>query len=185
MRARSSAASLLAALALSLLPGPEAPSYILESTGAIRILLGGDEASFGLLPEPVNGRPVINISLGPTQGEGALWLFAYADEVLRPGRFQVANWLPEQPFAGRYFHPCFVAGTVASPRGFFHGETGWVTITASEQGRISGEFQIRARGFLASNPDDEEQWVTVQGTFTAAGDSTVVSSASLTPLVIQ
>jgi hypothetical protein len=178
MRARSSAASLLAALALSLLPGPDAPSYTLESTGAIRLVLSGGEASYGLMPEPVNGRPVINISLGPTQGEGALWLFAYADEVLRPGRFQVANWLPEQPFAGRYFHPCFVAGTVASPRGFFHGETGWVTITSVEGGRISGEFQIRARGFLAADTSDEDQWVTLRGRFSVTGDSTVAVNQS-------
>ena len=178
MRARTSAASLLAALALSLPPRPEAPSYAMESTGAIRLVLSGDEASYGLLPEPLNGRPVINISLGPTQGEGALWLFAYADEVLRPGRFQAANGLPEQPFAGRSFHPCFVAGTVASPRGFFHGESGWVTITSVEDGRISGEFEIRARGFLAEDMSDEDRWVTLRGRFSVTGDSTIAANQS-------
>jgi hypothetical protein len=178
MRARSSAASLLAALALSLSSGPDAPSYTVESTGAIRLVLSGREASYGLLPESVNGRLVISISLGPTRGEGALWLFAYADEVLRPGRFQVTSWLPEQPFAGRYFHPCFVAGTVASPRGFFHGEAGWVTITSVEGGRISGEFEMRARGFLAEDTSDEDRWVTLRGRFSATGDSTVAANES-------
>jgi hypothetical protein len=177
MRARSSAAGLLAALALSLPAPPDAPYYTLESSGAIGLVLSGSEATYSLLSEPVNGRPVINISLGPTQGEGALWLFAYADEV-RPGRFQVANWLPEQPFAGRYFHPCFVAGTVASPRGFFHGQTGWVTITSVEGGRISGEFEMRASGFLAEDTSDEDQWVTLRGRFSVTGDSTVAADQS-------
>jgi hypothetical protein len=176
--AHSSAAGLIAALALSLPPGSEAPSYTIESTGAIRLVLAGDEASYGLLPEPVNGRPVINISLGPTQGEGALWLFAYADEVLRPGRFLVASLLPERPFAARSFHPCFVAGAVANPLGFFHGETGWVTITSVEDGRISGEFEMRARGFLADDTSDENRWVTLRGRFSVTADSTMAGNQS-------
>jgi hypothetical protein len=62
---------------------------------------------------------------------------------------------------------------VERPEGFFHGESGWVTITAVESGRISAEFEMQARGFLAAKPSAEDQWVTLRGKFTAAGDSTV------------
>jgi hypothetical protein len=184
MLVRSSTAGLLAAMALSLSPDPTS-YFTLESSGAIRLAVRSEEARYGMVPETVNRRPVLAISLGATSADGSLSLFTYGDEEIRPGRYRVSSALLEQRTAERWFHPCLVVGAVEHPLGFFHGETGWVTITASEQGRISGEFEIRARGFLASNPDDEEQWVTVQGTFTAAGDSTVVSSASLTPLVIQ
>ena len=44
---------------------------------------------------------------------------------------------------------------------------------------MSGEFEIRARGFLGAHPDDEDQWVTVRGTFQAQGDSTIATIASL------
>lgn len=40
-----------------------------------------------------------------------------------------------------------------------------MTITAVEGGRISGEYEFRARGFLASDVTDENQWVTIRGTF--------------------
>ena len=172
MLARSSTVGLLATIALSLPADPAAPYFTLESTGAVRLAVTSDEARYGIIPEAVNQRPVLGISLGATRADGVLLLYTYADEVLRPGRYPVGSSLPEQHFAGRRFHPCFVAGTPERPLGFFHGESGWVTITAAEAGRISGEFEIRARGFLAADMTDEDQWVTLRGTFSAEGDST-------------
>jgi hypothetical protein len=171
MRSRSSLFGLIATVAVSL-PSHPAPSYTLEAEGALRLASSGQEARYGLMRDPSNGRAILEISLGATQGEAALSLFTYADSELRPGRYPVAMSLPEGPSAGRRFHPCFVAGTVQRPVGFFHGETGWVAITGVGGGRITGEYEIRARGYLASNMDDENQWVTLRGTFVAAGDST-------------
>jgi hypothetical protein len=170
MLARSSAVGLLAALALPL-SGAPAPYFTLQSTGAVQLAVTSDEAQYALVPESVNQRPVMAISLGATRGDAALVLYTYADEPLRPGRYPTATSLPDQPFAGRRFHPCFVPGTVERPLGFFHGESGWVTITAVEGGRISGEFEIQARGFLAAEATDENQWVTLRGKFSAEADS--------------
>jgi hypothetical protein len=178
MLARSSTVGLLAILTLSL-PADPAPSFTLESTGAVRLAVTGGEARFGLMREPVNGRPVLEISLGATAGDAALMLFTYADGALQPGRYPVGSELPDDPSAGRRFHPCFIAGTVERPLGFFHGEIGWVTITAVEDGRISGEYEMRARGFLASDMEDEDQWVTIRGAFAAQGDRTVAGTRSL------
>ena len=50
-----------------------------------------------------------------------------------------------------------------------------MTITAVEAGRISGEYEMRARGFLASDTTDEDQWVTIRGRFSADGDSTITA----------
>jgi hypothetical protein len=44
---------------------------------------------------------------------------------------------------------------------------------------MSGTFEVRARGFTAADPLDEEQWVTVRGSFDAAGDSTVASITAI------
>jgi hypothetical protein len=171
MRSRSSLLGLIAILAVSQ-PSHPASSYTLEAEGALRLASSGQEAGYGLMRDPSNGRAVLQISLGATHGEAALSLFTYADSALRPGRYPVAMSLPEDPSAGRWFHPCFSAGTVERPVGFFHGETGWVAITSVGGGRIAGTYEMRARGFLSSNMDDENQWVTLRGTFVAEGDST-------------
>lgn len=177
MIARSSTVGLLATLALSL-PADTAPHFTIESTGAVRLAATGQEARVGLTREPLNGRPVLEISLGATTGEAALVLYTYADEELRPGRYPVGSELPADPAAGRRFHPCFIAGTVERPLGFFHGEIGWVTITAVEGGRVRGEYEMRARGFLASDMEDEDRWVTIRGTFGAQDDGTVARIAA-------
>jgi hypothetical protein len=174
MFARSSAVGLLAAIALPL-AGEPAPYFTLQSSGAVRLAVTSDEARYGIVPESVNQRPTIAISLGATRGDAALLLYTYADQPLRPGRYPAASALPEQPFAGRVFHPCFVPGSVERPLGFFHGESGWVTITAAEAGRISGEFEIQARGFLADGTANEDQWTTLRGSFSAEGDSTAAA----------
>jgi hypothetical protein len=178
MLARSSALSLFTAVSLSLAADPAAPHFTLESSGAFRLTVSNTDARYEILPEPFNGRTVLGISLGARLGDVALLLYTYADE-LQPGRYHVASSLPEHRAAGRWFHPCVIAGTVERPAGFFHGESGWVTITAVEAGRISGEYEILARGFLAADTTDENQWVTIRGTFGAVGDSTITSVASV------
>jgi hypothetical protein len=178
MLARSLTVGLLATLALPL-PADPAPYFTLESSGALSLAVNSAEAHVGLMRDPDKGRPILALTLGAERGGAALLLFTYADEPLRPGRYPVASSLPEQPFAARRFHPCFVAGTVERPRGFFHGEIGWVTITAVEAGRITGEYEMRARGFLASDTTNENQWVTIRGTFGAEGDSTSTSALAV------
>jgi hypothetical protein len=55
-----------------------------------------------------------------------------------------------------------------------------VTITEVQSGRISGAFEIRARGWLVDAMEDENRWVTVRGTFQAIGDSTIALVQSAT-----
>ena len=71
--------------------------------------LSNSDARYELSSEPVNGRPILGISLGSIQGDVALFLYTYADQALVPGRyrlvFSVAAYfrgrgaqLPEPPF---------------------------------------------------------------------------------------
>jgi hypothetical protein len=176
MFARSSTLGLLAAVALSI-PSDPATEFTFRSSGAVRLDVSGVEAKYELAPEMgADGKPVLTISLGATGSEGSLSLYTDGGQLPRAGRYPVFfSW--EHPVAGgRWFHACFWAGKPDRPIGMFHGQSGWVTITDATPGRISGVFEIRAQGFLATNPSDEDQWVTLRGTFRAEGDSTLLAS---------
>lgn len=180
MLARSSTAGLFAVALLALPADHAAPSYTLESTGALAVSSSGPEASFGRVPESPHERPAISITLGAPTGQAVLALYTYADIPLTPGRYPVAMELPDDPATPLRFHPCFIVGTPEHPRGFFHGETGWVTVTDVGPGWIAGEFEIEAQGFLAENDRDESRRVTIRGRFGAKGDSTVALVAMST-----
>jgi hypothetical protein len=77
------------------------------------------------------------------------------------------------------FNAFFAAGSPEHPLGWFHGEYGTVTITRADDGRLAGRFEIRARGFLSSDPADEDRWVTVTGSFEADGDTTATEVAAV------
>jgi hypothetical protein len=178
MFARSSTLGLLAAAALSM-PSDPATEFSFQSIGAVALSIKGDEAHYSLTPEKMNGKPVLAISLGSTGGNGALFLYTTGDELPKKGRYPVIMTRDHEiDGGGRWFHACFMAGTAEHPLGVFHSESGWVTITDVHAGRISGEFEVRARGFLANDSDDEDRWVTVRGTFTADGDSTIASAST-------
>jgi hypothetical protein len=176
MYARSSALGLLAAVALSL-SSDSVTNFTLRSSGAVSLSVAGTEAGYGLTRETPEAKPELAISLGVTSGEGALWLFTAGDEIPRTGRYPIHFASRQDLLAGggRWFHACFFAGTKERPTGVFHGQSGWVRISAVEGGLISGEFEIRASGFLATGTADEDQWVTLRGTFSAQGDSTIAS----------
>jgi hypothetical protein len=170
MFARLSILALAAALAAA--PSPHAAaSYSLESTGALRQRVEGSEARYGITPERVEGKRELAIALGATTGNGAIVLLTEADGRLEPGRYPVVHsWADSGTAGARRFHTYYTPGRAEHPLGMFHSESGWVTITESTPGRIAGTFELRARGFLASNDQDEAQWVTLRGSFSADGE---------------
>lgn len=178
MYARVNAVGVLAAMLLTLSARP-AGRFNLETSGAVELNATGREARYGVIPTEVSGNPVISISLGATSPRGSLTLSVSGSVIPPAGRYPVAGeWKPGEPVGG-VFHASFVAGPVERPKGAFRGESGWVRITEKAPSHICGEFEIRARGFLASNPDDENQWVTVRGRFQAEGDHTTFENVSI------
>lgn len=112
------------------------------------------------------------ISLGATAAAGALQLTMPGDGPPAPGRYPIrSSW--DQLSETTSFHASFMPGSVERPLGWYHGELGWVTITESGPGRVSGIFEMEARGYSAADPLDEERWVTVRGSFAAEGDRTL------------
>jgi len=169
MYARSIALAILAALDFAS-PYHAPASFTLESTGALELTAAGYDARYGVLPSEVGGRRLLIISVGATSSPGAVHLVLPTDRIPAPGRY---------PIGSGSFQASFMAGTAERPLGWFHGESGSVTIAQADDDHISGTFTLQARGFLGSDPSDESKWVTVQGTFDAEGDSTAETIASV------
>jgi hypothetical protein len=178
MYARSTTVSILAAMAIAIQANP-APRFTLGTTGAVTLNAAGSDARYGLIPREVNGRGMVSVTLGAANAQGSLTLTVPGDRAPEKGRYAIADSWDDEGIEGLSFHACVLAGSSQQPLGWFHGESGWVTITEAGPGSMSGEFEIRARGFLGADPDDENQWVTVRGTFRAQGDSTIATIASL------
>jgi len=177
MLARPSTLGIFAAMALAL-PPSRAPFFTLGAGGAISLAVSSDEARFGMSPEDVEGAPLLTISLGATSAAGSLSLSMTGDRLPAPGRYPVRPW-EDRNAARPQFEALFVAGSPDQPLGAFRGEFGWVTITESKPGRISGVFEVEGRGFVAADMDDEDKWVSVRGRFEAEGDSTITTYQSI------
>jgi hypothetical protein len=175
---RTATLGTLAAAAVAL-AWRSAPSFTLQSTGAVTLHATGSEARFGVVPQAVRGHPILIVSLGATASAGALQLTVAGDRPPAPGRYPIRSSWDELGTDSTSFHASFMPGSVERPLGWYHGEYGWVTITEARPDRMSGTFDVRARGFTADDPLDEEQWVTVRGGFDATGDSTVTTITSI------
>jgi hypothetical protein len=170
MYVRSIAASCVAAIALNL-PAFLAPRFTLDATGAIRLDAVGHEARYGIITG--DGASVLSISLGATGPGSALQLRLPTVGLPRPGRYPIRpSW--DDKATDPSVQAFFAAGSPEQPLGWFHGESGTVTITRAEKGMLSGSFEIRARGYLVADKIDQERWVTVTGAFEAQGDSTTM-----------
>lgn len=178
MYARITSLGILAALAVAA-ASSKPQSFTLHSTGAVDLRATGQEARFGMVPDAVRGRPILVVSLGATGASGAVQLTTLADRPLAPGRYPVRSSWSELPADAVAFHVAFMPGSVEQPLGWYHGETGTVTISEAGPERMTGTFEVEARGFSAADPLDEERWVTVRGSFAAIGDSTVVTIAAV------
>lgn len=131
-----------------------------------------------------------NALFGPTQAGGlvpagfSLTLGAYSESgavtfsrigAARPeiGTYTVRPLAPGA--AGDAFHALVSLGGPESPAGAFRAVGGTVTITLSTDDQVVGHYEIRARGFLASDPEDEEREITVRGGFSAEPAATASS----------
>ena len=172
MYIRTATLGALAAAAVGL-AWRSAPTFTLQSSGAVTLHATGQQARFGVVPRAIRGRPILIVSLGASASAGALQLTVAGDRPPAPGRYPVRSSWDELGTDSTSFHASFMPGSVDRPLGWYHGESGWVTITEAGRDRIAGTFEVQARGFTADDPLDEERWVTVRGSFDAAGDSTV------------
>ena len=162
----------LCALALAV-PGTmsRTPDFAFTTRGGISITTSG-EARYGLVEATREMPRFFSLTLGTTGEAGAITFTRLADEVPMAGKYTISPW-GKPAVNGTGFQALFVAGTAADPKGVFWGESGTLTIRSTRPGIIEGTFVLKARGFLAKNPENETVGVTVHGTFTARGGQMV------------
>ena len=174
MYVRSITVGALCAVALNL-PVHLGPRFALDTTGAVRLTAAGHEARYGIIAD--DGSSILTVSLGATGTGSALQLRMPGAGLPAVGRYPIrSSW--DKPATVPAFHAFFAAGSPERPLGWFHGESGTVTITRAANGQLSGSFEIQARGFLTADKSEQEHWVTVTGSFEAQGDSAATAIAA-------
>jgi hypothetical protein len=170
------AITLAAASALALnMPTYLAPRFTLETTGAVQVIAGGHDAWYGVIGD--EGSSMLTVSLGATGSGSALQLRIPATGLPAEGRYPIrSSW--DKGATTPAFNAFLAAGSAERPLGWFHGESGTVTITRAADGQLAGSFEIEARGFLTADTTEQEHWVTVKGSFKAQGDSTATTIAA-------
>jgi len=174
MYVRSITAGALCALVLNL-PVHLGPRFTLDTAGAVQLTAAGRDARYGVIGDESSS--ILTVSLGATGPASSLQLRMPGAGLPAEGRYPIASsW--DGPATQPAFHAFFAAGSPERPLGWFHGESGTVTITRAINGQLSGSFEIRARGFLTADISEQEHWITVTGSFEAQGDSTAAAIAA-------
>lgn len=152
--------------------------FALSSTGAIAISATGS-AEFGIVAG-ADG-PFFSMSLGSAHASGAVVLSRGVAAIPVAGNYAITGW-DRRDNTGRdqTIQAVFFAGSPTQPLGVFAGYAGKVRISETRPGRIDGTFTIKARGFLATDPDRDNLEVVIHGTFTAWGEQTVAVTTSVT-----
>lgn len=138
--------------------------------GAMRANLAG-QAVFG----PVVGARAcagngctasFSLELGAYSDNGAVVFSRVSAERPKVGTYKVTAFGPgaEGP---EQFHAMISLGSVAQPLGAFRAVSGSVTILQSTAEKVVGRYEVKAVGFLAADPENEDREITVRGGFTA------------------
>lgn len=119
-----------------------------------------------------------SLELGAYSEDGAVVFSRVSSERPRVGTYKVAAFKGGAEQDGE-FHALVSLGSVTAPMGSFRAMSGAVTITQSSAKRVVGHYEVKAIGFLASEPDNEDRIITVRGGFSAE-PSTMASRYSAT-----
>lgn len=111
------------------------------------------------------------LSLGAHSEQGAVIFSRQGAGRPGVGAYEVREADP----ASTGFHALVITGAPAAPTGVYRVVRGTLMITEASDGRISGTFQLWARGFTAGDPDNEERILSASGSFTATAGSGTTS----------
>jgi hypothetical protein len=142
--------------------GPEAGprgSYEARLAGAANAALRGTVDA----GTPSGTQPgVFVITLGASGEDGAL-VFSRR-QAGRPGTgtYSIGGGSGEGGFTA-----LIATGSPNRPLGAFRAEHGTLTITRSSPDGVAGRFELRARGFVAAEPEREDREIVARGSFSA------------------
>jgi hypothetical protein len=130
-----------------------------HATGARTLTLRG-AAEFGPVRGNAGEGPFV-ITLGATSSTGAVLFTLHDGSRPKPGVYRVSA----DPSKG--IQALVVTGSPTRSTGAYRAQGGTLTVTRSDSTHLEGRFTIDAVGFDASNLENEEQELTVFGTFNA------------------
>jgi hypothetical protein len=114
-------------------------------------------------PVGTSDAPYYTITLSAPGGDAAMVLTRAGSAPPPVGVYQVGDSeLGRNGFSG-----LIITGMPAHPTGVFRVESGTLTIAADTLGRLTGEFELRASGFLTGSPADNSQYLSANGRFAA------------------
>lgn len=150
-------------LAAMLTGAPQASTHSGRVEGAVQATLAG-QAVFG----PIRGadNASFSLELGAYSDNGAVVFSRVSGERPRAGTYKVVAFAPGEERPGE-FHAMVTLGSVAAPLGAFRAVSGTVTILQSSADKIVGRYEVKAVGFMASDPENEGREITVRGGFSA------------------
>jgi hypothetical protein len=125
------------------------------------------EGEFGAVLNPDRSSGAFVISLGVCSPQGAILFTRRSTTPLAPGRYRISERAnePDEILA------LILTGSSSRPTGAFHGQSGWLVVTATSDQFIAGRFELDATGFVAAEPEKEDRPVNVTGSFSATAAS--------------
>lgn len=100
--------------------------------------------------------------LGAYSDNGAVVFSRVSAARPKVGSYKVVAFGPG-PEGPEQFHAMVSPGSVAAPLGAFRAVSGTVTILQSTETKIVGRYEVKAVGFLAADPENEDREITVRG----------------------
>ena len=125
------------------------------------------EAEFGAVLNPDRSSGAFVVSLGVCGQQSAILFTRRLKTPLTMGRYRIS----ERADGGDEILALVLTGSPTRPTGVFHGESGWLVVTAASDRLVAGRFQLDAIGFMAAEPRREDRHVNVTGSFSAIAAS--------------
>jgi hypothetical protein len=134
-------------------------------TGRLHTEMHGD-ATFGVVDGRGAAPSVFTLSLGATGTEGSILFTRAGGARLAPGTYAVTG----RDDGSDDLRVLVMTGTARHPTGVFRGREGTLTVTSVTDNVLRGSYRVKATGFVASDPADEQRQIVASGGFTALRD---------------
>jgi len=140
----------------------DSSSFLAELHGDVHANPRG-RASFGMVEGADDAADVFTLTIGTEESTGSVLFTRMQGGPLVPGTYAITD----RGDGRDEIRVLVLTGTTTQPTGVFQGRSGHLIITSANDAVIQGRFAVEARGFLASNPDDESRPMQATGMFTA------------------
>jgi hypothetical protein len=140
----------------------DSSSFLAELHGDVHASPRG-KASFGGILGHDGAPDVFTLTIGTEVSTGSVLFTRMNGERFAPGTYAITG----RDDGSDEIRVLVLTGTATHPTGVFQGRSGYLVITSATDEVIQGRFRVEARGFLASNPEDESRPMQATGMFTA------------------